>query len=53
MFKIELCVREETDEGVDLVRFSEREFKYIKDLICQQDDKYELVYQITKKLGGY
>jgi hypothetical protein len=44
--------KKEFDEGRE-VKLTDKEFQYIKDLICQQNDSHELVYQITKKLGCY
>jgi hypothetical protein len=42
----------EFDAGFE-VKLTDKEVKYLKELICQQDDSNELVHQITMKLGCY
>lgn len=37
----------------DYVVLNEKEVNYLRELVCQQNDKYEVVHNITKKLGGY
>lgn len=39
--------------GSNVEILTDAEIDYLKDLICQQDDSHELVYNLTKKLGCY
>ena len=37
----------------DFAVLTEDETKYLINLVCQQEDSFEMVHRIIKKLGGY